>query len=543
MAKKRYCIGKVTLDASQDRSRDQYSDGSIEDELLAAARAGRWDEMLHEDDRWPVLYHFSEERQNILSWLPLTKEDAVLEIGCGCGAVTGALCRKAGHVDAVEISPRRAEIAAYRNQSCGNLTIYVGNLNDLALGRKYDVVTLIGVLEYAGTFTHTAQPYHDFLAQCRSFLKPGGRLVIAIENRLGMKYWSGAHEDHTGRRFDGILDYPRGGDIRTFSRNELVQLLAGAGLSAQSWYYPFPDYKFPFELHSDRMLPRPDEIRGFANATYDADRYELFPETEALASVAAAGLYPEFANSFLVVCSEQALDTAAYPCYVHDPAGRMPTRSIGTAIYERDGRRWVEKFARTPAACAHLAAIEDNGRRLAALYGADHVARSELAAEDRLVCAYAEGRPFTELCLQAMRERGLDGFFDCLNFFAAYLVRGSEDVHPTSFDYGAPGRRYDVDLTFDNVIVHDGTYKIIDYEFLTAERCQLYAILHAAATFCERHAQFCASVGLYTSTMFDVYRLSEDEENAFHRDECRLVQGGQDFVMMKYARERKPWQA
>ncbi|MCI6284320.1 bifunctional 2-polyprenyl-6-hydroxyphenol methylase/3-demethylubiquinol 3-O-methyltransferase UbiG [Selenomonas sp.] len=211
MAKKRYCIGKVTLDASQDRSCDQYSDGSIEDELLAAARAGRWDEMLHEDERWPVLYHFSEERQNILSWLPLTKEDAVLEIGCGCGAVTGTLCRKAGRVDAVEISPRRAEIAAYRNQSCGNLTIYVGNLNDLALGRKYDVVTLIGVLEYAGTFTHTAQPYHDFLAQCRSFLKPGGRLVIAIENRLGMKYWSGAHEDHTGRRFDGILDYPRGG--------------------------------------------------------------------------------------------------------------------------------------------------------------------------------------------------------------------------------------------------------------------------------------------------------------------------------------------
>lgn len=146
---KRHCIGKVLVDATQDKSEDQYSEGDVEDELLAIVRKGRREEALRQDTRWPVLYHLSEERQNIVSWLPLEKTDRVLEIGCGCGAVTGALCRRAGHVDAVEISPRRAEIAAYRNQDCANLTIHVGNLNDLALGQAYDVVTLIGVLEYA----------------------------------------------------------------------------------------------------------------------------------------------------------------------------------------------------------------------------------------------------------------------------------------------------------------------------------------------------------------------------------------------------------
>lgn len=106
-----------------------------------------------------------------------------------------------------------------------------------------------------------------------------------------------------------------------------------------------------------------------------------------------------------------------------------------------------------------------------------------------------------------------------------------------------PGRRYDVDLTFDNVIVHDGSFQIIDYEFLTEERCQLYAILHAVATFCERRSRFCEPIGLYTSTLFDAYHLTEDEENAFHRDEYRFVQSRMDFVMLKYARTRKPWQA
>ena len=534
-------IGKVLLDATQDRSRDQYSDGDIEAELLAAVRAGRQDEMLRQDTRWPVLYHFSEERQNVLSWLPLTKEEDVLEIGCGCGAVTGAICRRAGHVDAVEISPRRAEIAAWRNKDCANLVIHVGNLNDLAFERKYDVVTLIGVLEYAGTFTHTADPYHDFLAQCQSYLKPGGRLVIAIENRLGMKYWSGAHEDHTGRRFDGILDYPWGGDIRTFSRQELARLLADAGFPAQQWYYPFPDYKFPFELHSDRDLPTPEEMKSCENPTYDLDRWEIFPERDALASVIPAGLYPEFANSFLVVCSGEAMEPEALPCYVHYARYRRPSDAIGTAIYEQDGQRSVVKFARTPAARAHLRAMEENGRILAEMYGKEHVVASHLQSPDVLVCEYAEGESFASLCLRAIQERGLDGFLDCVNFFAAYLVRGQEQTAPTKMDIYAPGRRYDVDLTFENVILKDGNFKIIDYEFLAQERCQLYAILHMLMVFRDRHEAEWNAMGLDEDMTFfqHAYQMDKADWKAFCKDERAFYQTLLDFLLMQYQRQRQ----
>ena len=536
-------IGRVRIEIHPNASHEMYSDGSIEDELLAAVRAGRQDVMLHEDTRWPVLYHFSEERQNILSWLPLTKEDTVLEIGSGCGAVTGTLCRNAGHVDAVEISERRATIAAYRNQAYANLTIHVGNLNDLTPRAQYDVVTLIGVLEYAGSFTHTKDPYHDFLTQCKKFLKPGGRLVIAIENRLGMKYWSGAHEDHTGRPFDGILNYPRGGGIRTFSRQELAELLTSAGLPEQLFYYPFPDYKFPFELHSDRMLPTVEEMKGCPNATYDADRYEIFSEQAALASVIPAGLYPEFANSFLVVCSATPIAAETLPCYVHYAKYRRPENAIGTAIYERAGLRTVEKFARTDAARAHLAAMEENGRILADLYGAEHVAASHLKTPDVLVCAYADGTPFCTLVQQAARERGLQGFLDYVNFFAAYLVRGSEDVHRTRMEPHAPGRRYDIDLTFDNIIVQaDGGYQIIDYEFLGQERCQAYAILHALLVFRERYSGLWRALGLNEAYFQEAYHLTVEEWNAFVEDETDYHQGLLDFNIQRYRRERRAWQ-
>ena len=78
-----------------------------------------------------MVYHFSGLRENILSWYPLKKADSVLEIGAGCGAITGMLCRKAGHVTSVELSKRRADINYARNRDKENLTIMVGNLNDM----------------------------------------------------------------------------------------------------------------------------------------------------------------------------------------------------------------------------------------------------------------------------------------------------------------------------------------------------------------------------------------------------------------------------
>lgn len=122
-------------------NRDFYSDGSIEDEILQAVKDGKADELLENDNRWPVLYHLSSMRENIVSWIPIKKTETVLEVGSGLGAITGVLCEKAATVETVEISPKRAEIAAYRNKDRENLTIHVGNLNDLDTENKFDYVT------------------------------------------------------------------------------------------------------------------------------------------------------------------------------------------------------------------------------------------------------------------------------------------------------------------------------------------------------------------------------------------------------------------
>ena len=104
-------------------AKDHYSDGDIEETLLKMAQEGKSFEDLPEDEvSFPMVYHFSGLRENILSWYPLKKTDSVLEIGAGCGAITGMLCRKAGHVTSVELSKRRADINFARNKEKENLT-------------------------------------------------------------------------------------------------------------------------------------------------------------------------------------------------------------------------------------------------------------------------------------------------------------------------------------------------------------------------------------------------------------------------------------
>lgn len=295
-----YILGRVIVE--ETATTDTYSDGDIENVLLEIVKTDKKNEILKATTNWPVFYHLSPRRENILNWYPFEQDAEVLEIGMGCGAITGALCRSCGTVTGVELSARRAEIAAWRHCHEDNLRIHVGNINDLNTDKKYDYITLIGVLEYAGTFTHTINPYADFLGKCRSLLKKDGVLLLAIENRYGLKYWSGAREDHTGKIFDGIINYDNDNRVRTFSKPELNALLKESGFSELEWYYPFPDYKFPDAIFSDDRLPTKQDVPEELFEYYDCDRYVLFDEKKAMDGILDSSLYDIFSNSFLVAC-------------------------------------------------------------------------------------------------------------------------------------------------------------------------------------------------------------------------------------------------
>ena len=199
-------IGKVRLNYKWYKGTDLYSDGDeVENRILDIVSNKSGFDYCHPDmNSWPVLYHLTRQRENICLPMDLRSDDEVLEIGAGMGAVTGGVAPYVKKVDCIELSRRRSLINATRHKDMDNIEIIVGNFQDIEIEKKYDVVTLIGVLEYGCYYIESERPYEDFLEKVHSVMKDGGRLYIAIENKLGMKYFNGSHEDHLSVPFVGI---------------------------------------------------------------------------------------------------------------------------------------------------------------------------------------------------------------------------------------------------------------------------------------------------------------------------------------------------
>ena len=107
-------------------------------------------------------------------------------------------------------------MARARTEDLPGVEVFIGELDALR-GPAYDMVVMIGVLEYVGGGAG-AEPRVAFLREAAARLKRGGTLVCAIENQLGVKYLAGAPEDHVGIPFEGVDDYPHDARCRTFPR-------------------------------------------------------------------------------------------------------------------------------------------------------------------------------------------------------------------------------------------------------------------------------------------------------------------------------------
>lgn len=174
-------VGKITLDYSLYQGEDLYCDGDIEQEILKIVKeypSVDFPKIIEKKKSWPILYHLSSLRENIVEWLPIDKTMKVLEVGSGCGAITGALSQKAGEVTCIDLSKQRSLINAYRHQECDNITIHVGNFQDIEpiLPCDYDYICLIGVFEYGQSYIGGEHPFEDFYRIIKKHVKREGKL-------------------------------------------------------------------------------------------------------------------------------------------------------------------------------------------------------------------------------------------------------------------------------------------------------------------------------------------------------------------------------
>ncbi len=333
----------------------EYSDGAVaEAYILESIQAcddvsSGSDELVRRIRDWPSEYHFSASRATVLAPFDL-RGLRVLEVGSGCGALTRALGEGGARVVALEGSLERARITAARCRGLSNVEVVCDDFRDFLPPSAFDVVLLVGVLEYAPCYFAGDDPIGGALTKARDCLAEQGAAIVAIENQLGLKYFAGATEDHHGRAFFGVEDRyaetPEG--PRTLGRGELRRRLTTAGLAAQTWYYPFPDYKLPRLILTeqgldDPRLPAAQLVAGLRSRDYAWPHPEIFAEDAAWEVAGRNGLIADLANSFLVVASasteSQQLEPPGWLAELRTTDRLRPFRTVTRFVPGADGLR------------------------------------------------------------------------------------------------------------------------------------------------------------------------------------------------------------
>ena len=465
----------ATINKKFYNNETEYSDGSIEDEILTMVKnTDDFESILRNDARWPVFYHLSYLRENLLNWYPFNEDANLLEIGAGCGALTGLFCNKVSKVTAVELTDRRSQIIYNRHKNCSNLEIFPGNLNNMEFEEKFDYIILCGVLEYAIQFTQTDNPYVDFLKKIKSMLSDNGVILVAIENRIGLKYFSGSKEDHLGQCFIGIDNYPNHNGVKTFSHFELEEVIKEACFEEYKFFYPYPDYKFPNIIHSDDLI---EEMPVITNApNYDRQKIKLFNEGELNLTLSKDNISKYFANSFLVELRNSNMPQKSDNIkYSKLSARREEEFRIGTQIYEKDDETVVSKF---PLNCASEKHVENMYNYSKNNFGNIKCLDSVLE-EKKLVYPYLEelnlSNIITDLLLKNPTKK--EAIEELKKIYAAIEFDSSknDDYHTSEFSKVFGDKQLDepmhcheisnLDFIFNNLFYVNDEIFAIDYEW------------------------------------------------------------------------------
>jgi SAM-dependent methyltransferase len=288
-----------------------YSDGNnAENFLLQTLKSAKDVSVLSEEliaacKDWVSTYHFSHTRANLLRPFKDSLTGSVLELGAGCGAVTRFLGETAQEVVAVEGSLKRCEINAERVRDLENTTIVASEISEFKTVAKFDAVVVVGVLEYAAMFIDSDDPHRELLEMTTQLLKPKGILLLAIENKFGLKYFAGAPEDHVGKPMFGIENKYKEKGVRTFSRPNLVSAFKESGYLSVHTHAPLPDYKIVRGLVSHEGLESPAFPSGELASQLCVFDQQLpgelsFDLARSWLGVGAGGLDTLLSNSYLV---------------------------------------------------------------------------------------------------------------------------------------------------------------------------------------------------------------------------------------------------
>ncbi len=375
--------------------------------------------------------------------------------------------------------------------------------------------------------------YQKFFEKIRKHLKKGAHVILAVDNRYGLQYFGGCKERLSGKYFEGLEGYGNSEGVATFSKEAILEIVKNAGFAVEKIYYPYPNYRYMTALYTDAHLPAPGELKnGFVNL--EEERIVLFDECAVFDGLIKEGKFQEFSNSYLFDLTLEEQKTKEELLFLKYSVERDEKYRIRTEIVRKaDGTKVVRKVPYTEAAASHVKKIKHWEAVLGAQYAQEGVLVNRCTLAERGdEFEFLKGETLEDVLNGYLERDDFAGFFGELKSYANKLetllkpepfVAGEafkEIFGDISFDTPQMAAKVNnIDLIFSNIILTDGQWNIIDYEWTFDFAIPLkFIIYRAIVLYCERKKE----KSLQCAEICRMLGISEGEEIRFSEMEHRL---------------------
>ena len=323
--------------------------------------------------------------------------------------------------------------------------------------KAFDYIIAIGTVE------RLPDPVKAF-SLWRYMLKSSGRLILGMDNRLGLRYFCGDRDPFTNRNFDGIENYRRipkedrkNLQGRNYSKEEICNLLDSSGWKNRKFYSVLPNLDLPQLIYSEDYLPvEALDIRYFPMYNHPDT---VFLEEEFLyKDIINNGLFHTMANSFLIELSNDN----SYENVKHVTVSMDRGREKAMATIIRDNEI-VEKRALYEDGIHRLRGLKINEEDLRA-HGI--VVLEGTYENDSYTMPYMDSE-ISVTYFRRLAKENIDKFKEEVSRFRELILQSSEhiDTVKEKGELGAVLKKGYVDLVPLNCFYVNGTFVFYDQEF------------------------------------------------------------------------------
>lgn len=353
---------------------------------------------------------------NILNWYPFNKTQKVLEVGNKSEELTKFLIDKCSSIQKI------SKIEELEN-----------------IDAKFDIIILIGINE------NEKINLKNLVRRLEAFLEMDGRILLAVDNKFGLRFWAGNPENILEKKFTSLLGYNNEYEkIETYTKKYIETQLNEIGYKTR-FYYPLPDYRRPNVIFSDDALPEYNSIDKY-NPYYTEKSDILFNEIDVFREILKTDkdMFTFFANSFLVevIKKEKEYDTTYN--YISFNNLRKEKYRLITKI----SNTYVEKQIVNEKAEEHYENIKNNIKILQE----NNIKTVDYIDEDKIKSKYIEQKYLLNNVLTEKLEKGQVEEFD--NIIKNYIKQISVKTYKENNYENTVFGKYEVEVK-DKSIIQD----------------------------------------------------------------------------------------